>query len=76
MDITQLIKCNTASIQRVSLGVLLQIWNQIGWDDASVRFLRPFSWGAKNQAFEIIEGALVNLQPIVLVTKPYATSDA
>jgi len=69
-------KCNTASIQRVSLGVLLQSWNQIGWVDASVRFLRPFSWDAKNRAFETIESALVNLQSIVLVTGPYATSDA
>ncbi len=60
----------------VDLGVLSDVWSQPGWADASVSLLRPFSWDAKHRAFEMVEIGLVNSDPVIVVSGPYATSDA
>ncbi len=63
-------------VDGVELGLLVQSWNQAGWSDASVRLLRPFSWDAKHRAFEVVQIELVEADPLILVSGPYATSDA
>lgn len=67
---------DVVQIDGIELGVMLQSWSQAGWSGGSVRLLRPFSWDAKDRAFEIVEIELTEADPLILVSGPYATSDA
>lgn len=65
-----------ATLDGFELGVVSDSWNQMGWVSASVRLLRPFSWDAKDRAFEILQLELEHGKPLIVVCGPYATSDA
>ena len=60
----------------VTLGVEVQSYNDSDWARASVRILRPFSWDAKERAFEIVDLELKAGEPVILVCGPYAAADA
>lgn len=76
MSNNQFSEVHVALVDGIELGVILQSWNQSGWADASVRLLRPFSWDAKERAFEMVDIGLTDSDPLILVSGPYATSDA
>lgn len=67
---------DVATVDGVALGVIAQSWTENGWASASLRILRPFSWDAKERAFELLDCDLTNANPSILVCGPYATSDA
>jgi broad specificity phosphatase PhoE len=65
-----------ASQDGIQLGVELQSHSHPGWSNATIKILRPFSWDAKDRAFELVDIALREKEPVILVSGPYATADA
>ena len=65
-----------ATLDGIELGVELARFEHPGWESATVRLLRPFSWDAKARGFEIVEIPIELDKPLVVVCGPYATADA
>lgn len=65
-----------ATQDEIALGVELQSHLESGWQQATIKLLRPFSWDAKDRAFEIVEIQLEQSKPVIVVSGPYATADA
>ncbi len=65
-----------STVDGISLGLLVQYWEQPGWFTGSLRLLRPFSWDAKHRGFEILDLEIQKDKPLILVCGPYAAADA
>lgn len=65
-----------AIVDGVTLGVRVQSFTESDWSQATIRLLRPFSWDAKERAFELVDVDLKEAKPVILVCGPYAAADA
>jgi hypothetical protein len=65
-----------ATVDGISLGTVVDYWEQSDWFSGSLRILRPFSWDAKDRGFEVVDLKIFAGSPIILVCGPYAAADA
>jgi len=64
------------SLDGVELGCLIGHAELPPLRSVTVRLLRPFSWDARDRAFEVIDRPVMPGDPVVVVCGPYAATDA